>query len=502
MNLVPETALVYGGKTLRDVKKSLSLKHQHQNDYKPPPQHLPPQSQQFNGGILSLGCGNAIPASVVNRHGDDFLVEDRDVLTTGRFGRRRHLATQDPSMCNNSTNFYCWMTCMDIPRAGEAKDFSQAGYSLYCADESIVGTSRSDGTGTALAVAHDACIGVHNSACKGLWEKTVEGVPSIGIRGLGIDGDGQEDTATNEDGNSIVAEYDTENNYDEDPFCYGGTTMYMEGFQFLQSSTCVIMLFPSWVLNTPWKYLGAVLGTIVLAIGLEKLIQQRRKAAAFMKPGTKRLLASAAFYGVQLSIGYVLMLIIMIYSVVLFFAVVLGLVIGHALFNAKDAVWPIYGGLSLKEYREEDKRKKTNGEHSFGEQSKIETNPRKEKRNPCCSIGARRSGSCAIKTTASSSENTLLGTAPAVTGGCSLEEDRAIREGSTHCQSGDTEYYGSLENIGSSEHDTTTAKRPKTKQTSTVFESTTDRKREQQQPQNNLDPVVPEGCTPCCQHGP
>jgi hypothetical protein len=115
----------------------------------------------------------------------------------------------------------------------------------------------------------------------------------------------------------------------------------MDGFHFIQSTTCVIFLFQSWVLDSGGKYALAFLGTLLAGISLEKLIQQRRKTMASMEAGHKRLMVSGAFYGTQLNLGYVMMLIIMIYAGALFIATVLGLVCGHILFNAKDAILPL-----------------------------------------------------------------------------------------------------------------------------------------------------------------
>lgn len=115
----------------------------------------------------------------------------------------------------------------------------------------------------------------------------------------------------------------------------------MDGFHFIQSTTCVIFLFQSWVLDTAGKYSLAFLGTLMAGMSLEKLIQQRRKYMATMGAGRKRLLFSATFYGIQLTIGYMLMLVIMIYSGALFISTVSGLVFGHVFFNAKDAIWPL-----------------------------------------------------------------------------------------------------------------------------------------------------------------
>ena len=180
------------------------------------------------------------------------------------------------------------------------------------------------------------------------------------------------------------------------------------------------------------------------AIGLEKFIQQRRKAMAYMEVGNRRLLASAAFYGVQLTIGYALMLIIMIYSGILFFSVILGLVVGHILFNARDAIWPIHDNSHLSK----DKGTENNTEEINSDNNLRVALP-------------RGSNSGRI----SSSET---------------EEERALQGGSTHCQEfeSDTEgqeYYGSLENGGIDN------------------EKATKRK--------IVDQNVPEGSTPCCQLG-
>jgi len=409
MNLVPETALVYGGKTLREVKQSLSVNHQEKTNFQP-------SSETSSASEIPLGCGS-VPA---RPHVDRIELELGHVETTSR--RRRHLKMQDSSICNNVTNFYCWMTCMDIPEVEQASLYLEADYSLYCVDEPIVKTTGN------LASAVEACVDVHNMGCKGVWEKTDLDVQAVTIAVDAI-GAGKE------------IEY---------PFCYSGTTMYMEGFQWVQSSTCVILLFPGWVLNSAAKYALAVIGTVLLAIGLEKFIQQRRKAMACMEYGTKRLVASAIFYGVQLIIGYVLMLIIMIYSGVLFLSVILGLVIGHVLFNARDALFPIHESSIL-----EDQTTDNSNDDSKDDDGDLGMAIRK-------GSSSRRSIS-SIK----SEQN----------------EERGLREGSTHCQDFETdndilEYYGSME-LG------TDAERKNSKRASR---------------RKTIDQEVAEGSTPCCQH--
>jgi len=353
MHLVPETAMIHGAKTLRDVKRSLSLSHQSKNKYEPSSSSSSSSLMQpsSNDGI-SLGCGNVNTPVSLSPSNQKFLVRGEE--TSDHRGRQRqrqrHLQMLDAFICNNVTNFFCWMTCMDIPEFEQAHLYVDAGYSLYCVDEGIMASTNND-----VSKAHESCLGVHNAGCTGVWEKSVEGVEAAAIN-------------VTADRNEI-----------EHPFCYGGTTMYMEGFQWVQSSTCVVMLVPSWVLNSASKYAAAVIGTILMAMGLEKFIQQRRKTMACMESGPQRLVVSAVFYGVQLSIGYLLMLVIMIYSGLLFLAVIVGLVIGHVMFNAKDAIWPINKSPNLDDIVTEvdgGENKKNNLDQGIPEAS-----------TPCCQHG-------------------------------------------------------------------------------------------------------------------
>jgi len=113
--------------------------------------------------------------------------------------------------------------------------------------------------------------------------------------------------------------------------------MYMDGFQWV-SKTCIIYLFPNWILSSAGKLIAACIGSIAFGCLMEFVLFQRRNLLDTFPPGVNRLALSAVIYGVQLTMEYSLMLIIMIYSVPLFFSVVLGLVGGHILFNAKDAL--------------------------------------------------------------------------------------------------------------------------------------------------------------------
>jgi Ctr copper transporter family len=279
VHLVPESAIVqtYPDVTFGDVRQAMA--------------------KSDDTSDVFIGCGKAPIASAPSR--------------------RRHLSmVNGASACNNSTNFYCWMSCLSIPSADKAKTYLDTGNSLYCLDSSILADS-----GNNVSKAVSPCLdGAMSASCMGSWQPTATGVIAQEVI-LQTDNGASSSESTN-----------------SKQFCYGGTSMYMDGFHWTDS-TCVIYLFSSWVLTTPAKLVFASFGTIFFGIALELVIQRRRLLMANMSAGRTRLAASAIFYGLQLTMGYFIMLVIMTYSGPLFFSVIVGLIGGHLLFNAQDAVF-------------------------------------------------------------------------------------------------------------------------------------------------------------------
>lgn len=79
----------------------------------------------------------------------------------------------------------------------------------------------------------------------------------------------------------------------DDAYCYGGTSMYMDGFTW-RGSACVIYLFRSWTLTSPMKFAIAAFGSIALGVALEYVLRARRGVYS-LSPGTRRLVLSTAF---------------------------------------------------------------------------------------------------------------------------------------------------------------------------------------------------------------
>jgi len=113
--------------------------------------------------------------------------------------------------------------------------------------------------------------------------------------------------------------------------------MNMLGFESVAESDCINLLFKSWTLDSEGKFAAAVIGTFLLAILVELLTYIRREKVAaspkLLRLPRRRRAVMGALYLTQVTFGYFLMLIAMTYSAELFIAVILGLFVGHVVFN-------------------------------------------------------------------------------------------------------------------------------------------------------------------------
>jgi len=133
-------------------------------------------------------------------------------------------------------------------------------------------------------------------------------------------------------------------------FCQGsGTTMYMQGFVSYASGEyrtyggsktpeCLSLFFIDWVLDTPWKFALACIGSFFLGILVESLSFVRRLVKIYVKESPEFLEISVTcfLYGCQATLGYFAMLVAMTYQVELFVSIIAGLIVGHGIFNRKS----------------------------------------------------------------------------------------------------------------------------------------------------------------------
>jgi len=100
-------------------------------------------------------------------------------------------------------------------------------------------------------------------------------------------------------------------------------------------TTCLILFFRQWTIESPLAFYLAFVGVVLLGVVTELLTYLRRGRWSATRLGHGRLgtAATVFLFAVQTTLAYALMLIAMTYSVQLFLAVILGLAVGHAIFN-------------------------------------------------------------------------------------------------------------------------------------------------------------------------
>lgn len=107
----------------------------------------------------------------------------------------------------------------------------------------------------------------------------------------------------------------------------GGLAMYMTGFRLTSDNpdiACLGLFFRSWVIDSNWKLVLACFFVASLGIAMEMLSFLRRQLSPAKAQST-----GFFFHGANLMLAYLVMLVIMTYSVELFFCTILGLLIGN-----------------------------------------------------------------------------------------------------------------------------------------------------------------------------
>ncbi len=302
---------------------------------------------------IAIGCGN----DQVDNYDDDnnydkhnnYTMEQQmeGALSSKRRRRLQHVGGQ--ADCDGSGNYFCWLSCLSAPKNDDKSidDHLEDDESLYCLDPSIL-----DSTGN-LTLAVDECSepfsgragGIMNEGCGNYWHKTTEGVQSY---------------LTPED----IDDQSSSNG--ERKYCYGSTAMYMQGFEW-EGTTCVVFLFAPWVISTRAAMVGACIGTILLAILTEIVTRHRRSLLNRITTSRVKVFASAFLYSIQVTMGYVVMLLIMTYSGPLVLSVILGLSIGHIIINwdtKKGEDIPLEGSTPCCQYDGDESS--TNGDSQAG----------------------------------------------------------------------------------------------------------------------------------------
>ena len=123
------------------------------------------------------------------------------------------------------------------------------------------------------------------------------------------------------------------------------TDMHMTGFLSLfddvrQHSPCLVIFLNSWKLDSGAKFALAVVGAILAGIVCEGILKLRTVGQQRL-PKDRPALSSIArilLYLLHRTVGYLAMLLAMTYQTEIFFAVLVGLSIGYAIFNLRDPI--------------------------------------------------------------------------------------------------------------------------------------------------------------------
>ncbi len=128
-------------------------------------------------------------------------------------------------------------------------------------------------------------------------------------------------------------------------YCNGKMDMLMFGFDVSgnKQNPCIVLFVEAWTLNTRAKFAAGCVGVMLLGFVIEALIALRRnlirkKFTMLNIRAVPRKALALFLFSLNLTLGYLAMLVAMTYSIELFFFVILGLLIGHGVFNLNIAV--------------------------------------------------------------------------------------------------------------------------------------------------------------------
>jgi hypothetical protein len=117
---------------------------------------------------------------------------------------------------------------------------------------------------------------------------------------------------------------------------------YMDGFRWAlkRGQPCINLYFPGWTLDTAGKFVAAMIGVIILAILTEAISKFRHNLSKQAKISTvtqaearKFRLTQTGLHGIHALTGYSLMLAAMTFALEFMVCVIMGLVIGYAIFG-------------------------------------------------------------------------------------------------------------------------------------------------------------------------
>jgi hypothetical protein len=124
------------------------------------------------------------------------------------------------------------------------------------------------------------------------------------------------------------------------PFCMGPGRVMMAGFQVAFGGQpvqpCMLFLFMGFVVNTPVKYVFAIIVSFLMGFMNEGFGLMRKRLSAFLSDKSQFLTPIVSvIYGFQMVNAYWMMLLVMTYEALIFTSLIFGLFLGNVVFNLR-----------------------------------------------------------------------------------------------------------------------------------------------------------------------
>jgi hypothetical protein len=130
-------------------------------------------------------------------------------------------------------------------------------------------------------------------------------------------------------------------------FCTGNGRVMLPGFQVTAyGGPCILFLFGGVNMNTPVLYFLGIFFSILMGVFNEALSFLRNRISFWIKDKSDFFkIIITILYGIQMINAYWMMLLVMTYELLIFIALIVGLMLGNFIFSLK-----ILKSTSQKEY--------------------------------------------------------------------------------------------------------------------------------------------------------
>eukprot|EP00980_Cylindrotheca_fusiformis_P029169 scaffold22742_cov139-Cylindrotheca_fusiformis.AAC.2 len=155
----------------------------------------------------------------------------------------------------------------------------------------------------------------------------------------------------------IIQSVQLSDDANEEKFCNGmPMVMAMGGFQWSlgrrggddDKPDCLNYFVPPWKLDSSGRFIGAMVYSFLLGIMTEGITNLHFWIRPHLGKGRLRKCVMPILYGAQQWLGYIVMMVTMMFSFELFLSVLVGLMVGRMLFLPKSLTRPIIPAAAVR----------------------------------------------------------------------------------------------------------------------------------------------------------